>query len=633
MTNRYSSVLCILALGLAVALPSAAQAVTAPATGTTTDSAVTDQPSDTAPLTLTPDEVTAMQDAASGESDDKGALEKASDFVTDNAPFFIIGIIVIAAVLAGIFILRGRPGRNGRAPKPPRSARAGTPADAPSASELRRRKRAAVQRNREEERLRRKAGVASRRAGVTPDITGYPGAAPLDPVQAEKLGAQSQQQAAEAAARTGGPIAAPYTPTQNAPAPGVVIPGQSEYQTQIRPQTVSQPFEPPMPQATPAAPGSPPPVDAPPMPAAAAAAEPALEAPGLDATVGNAAAAFAAAAAGGSIAGHAAASRQEPVGEPAAAAPDIAPAAAEVAGAPAPVIDDRLQAKLDELKAGQAGPGLAPTPAAQPPALTGQRLPDRSDSDAIGEELSAPDEPSAPVADELSPGLAAVERRLSADQVERDRTLQEAEDRLRRIEQRAEDAERRAAFAERLAQLKVEESERERRLQDVVSGIDRAEQRASEAEARAIAAEQAAASALEQPTAPRANVPDEISAAAARIDPEPAGSRASAPEQQEPAEDEPTPEPARKELFGSSTRGPSPMPGSPEPTRSGPADGVDLNSATFEELRGLDLSVTQATRVLAYRERFGGYRAVEDLAKVPGFPPELIESLRTRFTV
>src|SRR5206468_3759251 len=37
---------------------------------------------------------------------------------------------------------------------------------------------------------------------------------------------------------------------------------------------------------------------------------------------------------------------------------------------------------------------------------------------------------------------------------------------------------------------------------------------------------------------------------------------------------------------------------------------VNLNTASFEELRAANLSVTQATRVLAHRERLGGYSSV-----------------------
>lgn len=658
MKKLQSCVLCILALGLALTFSPAASAVTDPGAESVSPS------TDAAPVTLTPEQIEAMQEAA-GIEEDKSVFEKASDFVTDNAPFFILGIIVIAAVLAGIFILHGRPGK----PKPPKAAaspRAGTPQAAPSAAELRRRKRAAIQRSREEERLRRKAGIASRRAGVDPRTAAQPGAA-LDPIQAEKLGAQGQAAAVPTgpggpgfvpggpvgAARPTGAIAAPFAPTQNAPAPGVVIesppvpdladPAQAGYQsapaddqTRIQPpapeETRIQPPEPPpaAPQV-PAAPtaSTPVPPESPPSPVEH---EPALEAPGLDATVGNAAAAFAAASAGGAIGARSATRGGEPTPVEEPEATTDRPTAehglptADVAGAPAPVIDEQLQAKLDELKAGQGGPAFSPGEAARSLTPGSDRETDR-----------APAAPS-PEPEELSPGLAAIERRLSAERQERERTLGEAEERLRRIEQRAEDAERRAAFAERLAQLKVEESERERRLQDVVSGIDRAEQRAREAEARAAAAEQTAAAALEQPVAPIADVPEGLGEKErpdrepeppAREPERPAGSgdapseAPSRPSANEPEGDPVVSDAERKDLFTGSSRAPSAAGGT----------GVDLNSATFEELRGLDLSVTQATRVLAYRERFGGYREIDDLAKVPGFPPELIESLRSRFTV
>jgi DNA uptake protein ComE-like DNA-binding protein len=40
------------------------------------------------------------------------------------------------------------------------------------------------------------------------------------------------------------------------------------------------------------------------------------------------------------------------------------------------------------------------------------------------------------------------------------------------------------------------------------------------------------------------------------------------------------------------------------------------------------LSVTQATRVLAYRERLGGYRSVDDLDQVPGFPRDFLAEFK-----
>jgi len=43
--------------------------------------------------------------------------------------------------------------------------------------------------------------------------------------------------------------------------------------------------------------------------------------------------------------------------------------------------------------------------------------------------------------------------------------------------------------------------------------------------------------------------------------------------------------------------------------------------------------VTQATRLLAHRERLGGFKSVEDLDQVAGFPVELLDDLKQRSTV
>jgi DNA uptake protein ComE-like DNA-binding protein len=59
---------------------------------------------------------------------------------------------------------------------------------------------------------------------------------------------------------------------------------------------------------------------------------------------------------------------------------------------------------------------------------------------------------------------------------------------------------------------------------------------------------------------------------------------------------------------------------------------VSLNAATFEQLRELGMSVTQAGRVLAYRER-QGFRAVDELNTIPGFPDGFLEGIRGRLTV
>jgi len=54
---------------------------------------------------------------------------------------------------------------------------------------------------------------------------------------------------------------------------------------------------------------------------------------------------------------------------------------------------------------------------------------------------------------------------------------------------------------------------------------------------------------------------------------------------------------------------------------------------TFEQLREQSLSVTQATRLLAHRERLGGFQSVDDLDQVAGFPEDLLADLKSRSTV
>lgn len=496
----------------------------APAASAFADEGAT--PPQTAPMAFSPEETAALQSAAP-ESENASVVDDASNFISDNAPFFIIGIIVLAAILAGILIMRGRRRKgSGKSGSPAPSAagtgletkavavgatKAGAPASVPSATELRRRKRAAMQRAREEERLRRRAGKG---AGKAAGVASAPPSA-VSPVEAEKQAARDQAKAAGAVGRVGTTITPPASGQPAPPPSAQTVPGG------VAPVSSSA-FE------TPTAVN--------PLPGADGED---ILAPAPDAAVGRAAAAF---AAGGLVAGQVGRSESQ----------------------------DALQAKVEEIKAAQGS--AAPV------------IPDRPD----------PSQPAPPVIT----GLSAVERQLSADSAERDRTLKAAEERLQEIERRAEDAERRAAFAERLARLKLEESERERRLDDVMSGIDRAEERAREAEKRAEAAERAAAAALEQGSNRRQS--------ADFADPTAQSSVTKAP------------------------ASPSPAPRAPAGSLSG---GLNLNSATFEELREAELSVTQATRILAYRERFGGYASIDDLEKVPGFPSDTVDSLRGRFTV
>ena len=453
-------------------------------------------------------------------TDDRSLFEKVSDFASDNATWFIIGIIAIAVILAAIFILRGRKkgpsGPSGATPKPsaPKPGQ-----DAPSAAEIKRRRRAAMQRAREEERLRRKAGLP---AGAKP-------AQALDPVAAEKHAAKTgAPQQSRAPVPPSSPVS-PEAPTEVSPGPGGI---------------------------------------------------------GAGAAAGGLAAAAAGAAAAGAIGG----SRQE----------DDAEA--------------RLREKVEEIKAGQSA--VAPSPEARksPEAPTGvSPAPGGIGTGAVAGGVAAAaagaaaagslggrDEAAGTPGDIAVPAdLAEAESRIRSDREARDRTLQEAEQRLRLVEERAAAAERRAAFAEQLAELKAEEGEQERRLREVLERMDRAEERARQAELRAESAERVASDALRGRSAQSsAPLP-------------PAGQPAA------PAA--PSPEAA------------SSFPAAPP--SSAAIGAVNINTASFEELRGAEFSVTQATRVLAYRERFGGYSSVDDLARVPGFSPETIAAIRDRISI
>lgn len=57
---------------------------------------------------------------------------------------------------------------------------------------------------------------------------------------------------------------------------------------------------------------------------------------------------------------------------------------------------------------------------------------------------------------------------------------------------------------------------------------------------------------------------------------------------------------------------------------------VDLNAASFEDLRALGLSVTQAARLVAHRDSRGGFSTREDLTGLPGLPEDLLTSLLER---
>jgi hypothetical protein len=72
---------------------------------------------------------------------------------------------------------------------------------------------------------------------------------------------------------------------------------------------------------------------------------------------------------------------------------------------------------------------------------------------------------------------------------------------------------------------------------------------------------------------------------------------------------------------------------SPAPARAPAGTVVDLNSGTSEEFRSLGMSVTQARRVIEFREENGGFSSVDDLDRIVGFPREFLAQMKQRVTV
>jgi hypothetical protein len=117
-------------------------------------------------------------------------------------------------------------------------------------------------------------------------------------------------------------------------------------------------------------------------------------------------------------------------------------------------------------------------------------------------------------------------------------------------------------------------------------------------------------------------------------EPEPAPEPQEPPEPEPPAEQEllPEPEPVPEEPPEPEPE-PEPVP-EPEPEPKASADGLlDINAISFEQLRDLRLSITQATRLLAWRERLGGFTSVDQIDEVPGLPMDVRDELKSKLRV
>lgn len=269
----------------------------------------------------------------------------------------------------------------------------------------------------------------------------------------------------------------------------------------------------------------------------------------------------------------------------------------------------------------------------------------------------------------------AVEQKMEQERQAREREMAEAEERLRQIEERTRAAEERATEAKRLEQKRVEEEARDQRLEELRRNVAEAEARAQEAEQRAAEAEQAVVRSVQgggqappvTPAVPPAPEPQQQPFSPATPPPAPAELQTfqpptpppppapEPPQQAEPTPPPPPPPPAAMPPAAvppppASSEPPTPPPppaaeaptladqagaAPPPPAPLGDQGGgrIDLNTVTFEQLREQNLSVTQATRLLAHRERLGGFKTVDDLDQVAGFPQDLLEDLKTRSTV
>jgi DNA uptake protein ComE-like DNA-binding protein len=86
----------------------------------------------------------------------------------------------------------------------------------------------------------------------------------------------------------------------------------------------------------------------------------------------------------------------------------------------------------------------------------------------------------------------------------------------------------------------------------------------------------------------------------------------------------------RKSKRATAKRGTKSTPSRRSSAKSGK---IDLNVATFEELRSLGLSVTQSARLIAYRDVRGGYESLDELDEIPGLSRQTRSDLGSHLTL
>jgi DNA uptake protein ComE-like DNA-binding protein len=102
----------------------------------------------------------------------------------------------------------------------------------------------------------------------------------------------------------------------------------------------------------------------------------------------------------------------------------------------------------------------------------------------------------------------------------------------------------------------------------------------------------------------------------------------------------------KRQLADANKRSPTKSTGGPERKSAAPAksarrprrksaaklkeEKVDLNTATFEDLRGLGLAITQSARLIAYRDVRGGFESLSELEEISGLSKRTLAELRGR---
>jgi DNA uptake protein ComE-like DNA-binding protein len=81
---------------------------------------------------------------------------------------------------------------------------------------------------------------------------------------------------------------------------------------------------------------------------------------------------------------------------------------------------------------------------------------------------------------------------------------------------------------------------------------------------------------------------------------------------------------------------PAPRRATPRPVAPGrdgsggaaPEGRININEVTYEQLRAMELTITQSRRVLAYRKRMKRFGSLDELDAIPGFPRIVLERLK-----